>query len=73
MRTPIAVGLEDGGDQSLEALLPDSYKELLAIAARLDISPRTVEFHKYSMMETLGISSNAELIRFALESGANEI
>ena len=44
-----------------------------AIAARLDISPRTVEFHKYSMMETLGISSNAELIRFALESGANEI
>ena len=44
-----------------------------AIAARLDISPRTVEFHKYSMMETLGISSNAELIRFALESGASEI
>ena len=44
-----------------------------SIAARLDISPRTVEFHKYSMMETLGISSNAELIRFALESGVNEI
>ena len=44
-----------------------------AIAARLDISPRTVEFHKYSMMDTLGISSNAELIRFALESGAIEI
>jgi DNA-binding NarL/FixJ family response regulator len=42
------------------------------IAARLDISPRTVEFHKYSMMETLGISSNAELIRFALENGATE-
>ncbi len=44
-----------------------------AIAARLDISPRTVEFHKYSMMETLGVTSNAELIRFALESGAHEI
>ena len=43
------------------------------IAARLDLSPRTVEFHKYSMMETLGISSNAELIRFALESRVNEI
>lgn len=43
------------------------------IAARLDISPRTVEFHKYSMMETLGVSSNAELIRFALESGAHEV
>ena len=43
------------------------------IAARLDISPRTVEFHKYSMMETLGISSNAELIRFALESRVHEL
>jgi DNA-binding NarL/FixJ family response regulator len=42
------------------------------IAARLDISPRTVEFHKYSMMETLGVTSNAELIRFALENGAHE-
>jgi len=44
-----------------------------AIAARLDISPRTVEFHKYAMMETLGISSNAELIRFAVQSGASEL
>lgn len=44
-----------------------------AIAARLDISPRTVEFHKYSMMETLGVTSNAELIRFALESGTHQI
>lgn len=43
------------------------------IAARLDISPRTVEFHKYAMMETLGISNTAELIRFALESGANKV
>jgi DNA-binding NarL/FixJ family response regulator len=44
-----------------------------AIAARLDISPRTVEFHKYSMMETLGVTTSAELIRFALESGVSEI
>jgi DNA-binding NarL/FixJ family response regulator len=37
------------------------------IAKLLDISPRTVEFHKYSMMEALGVSSSAELIRFALK------
>lgn len=43
------------------------------IAAQLDISARTVEFHKYSMMETLDVSSSAELIRFALQSGVNEI
>jgi len=43
------------------------------IAARLDISPRTVEFHKYSMMETLKVTSNAELIRFALQNGVDKI
>lgn len=37
------------------------------IAKRLKISPRTVEFHKYSMMDTLGVSTSAELIRFALK------
>lgn len=42
------------------------------IAARLGISPRTVEFHKYSMMETLGVSSSAELIRLALQHGLSE-
>jgi len=43
------------------------------IGSRLNISARTVEFHKYSMMETLGLSSGADLIRFALQSGVNEI
>jgi DNA-binding NarL/FixJ family response regulator len=43
------------------------------IAAQLGISPRTVEFHKYAMMTSLGVSSNAELIRFALQNGVNEL
>lgn len=42
------------------------------IAARLEISARTVEFHKYSMMELLGVSTSADLIRFALRSGVSE-
>lgn len=42
------------------------------IAAQLEISARTVEFHKYSMMDTLGVSSSADLIRFALQSGVAE-
>ena len=42
------------------------------IASSLEISPRTVEFHKYSMMQLLGISTTAELIRFALQSGIHE-
>lgn len=36
-------------------------------AAVLGISTRTVEFHKYSMMEALGLKSSAELMRFAVE------
>ena len=43
------------------------------IARQLEISPRTVEFHKYSMMQTLDISNTAGLIRFAVESGLYEI
>ena len=39
------------------------------IAARLDISPRTVEFHKYQMMEVLKLQSNAELVHFAIKHG----
>ena len=38
-------------------------------AALLGISNRTVEFHKYSMMEVLGLKSSAELMRFAVEHG----
>ena len=39
------------------------------IAATLSISPRTVEFHKYQMMETHGLHSNAELVHFAIKRG----
>jgi DNA-binding NarL/FixJ family response regulator len=37
------------------------------IAEALSISPRTVEFHKYHMMETHGLHSSAELIHFAIK------
>jgi len=39
------------------------------IGASLQISARTVESHKYQMMETLGLRTNADLIRFAIQSG----
>ena len=38
-------------------------------ASVLNISTRTVEFHKYSMMESLGLKSSAELVRFAVKHG----
>ena len=39
------------------------------IAEKLAISARTVEFHKYQMMETQGLHSSAELIHFAIKHG----
>ena len=37
------------------------------IAGALDISARTVEFHKYQMMESLGLHNSAELIHFGIK------
>ena len=39
------------------------------IARALDISPRTVEFHKYKVMESLGLKNSAELIQYAIRRG----
>jgi DNA-binding NarL/FixJ family response regulator len=39
------------------------------IARLLKITPRTVAFHKYTMMEALGIKSSALLVQFALKQG----
>jgi DNA-binding NarL/FixJ family response regulator len=41
-------------------------KRMKEIAAALDLSARTVESHKYEMMQTLGVKTTAELIQFAL-------
>ena len=39
------------------------------IAAALSISSRTVEFHKYQMMDAHGLRNSAELIHFAIKNG----
>jgi DNA-binding NarL/FixJ family response regulator len=38
------------------------------IARTLKITPRTVAFHKYKMMELLDVTSSAELIQFAVRN-----
>ena len=40
------------------------------IAESLGISPRTVEVYRARLMEKLGARSLADVIRFALETGA---
>ncbi len=44
-------------------------KSAKEIATTLDLSTRTVEFHKYGLMDTLGLENSAELIRFAIKRG----
>lgn len=39
------------------------------VARSLDISPRTVEFHKYKVMESFHLKNSAELIHFAIRRG----
>ncbi len=39
------------------------------IAKVLGLSPRTVEFHKYKLMESLDLKNSAELIQFAIKQG----
>jgi DNA-binding NarL/FixJ family response regulator len=44
-------------------------KSAKEIAKTLHISTRTVEFHKYRMMEELRIETSAELVQFAIKHG----
>jgi len=43
------------------------------IATALSISTRTVEFHKYQLMEALGLHTSAELVHFAIKQGLIEL
>lgn len=49
-------------------LLAEGYS-MKQVARILNITPRTVAFHKYSMMEHLGVTSSAELISYAMRAG----
>jgi DNA-binding NarL/FixJ family response regulator len=44
-------------------------KSMKEVAAILDLTPRTVAFHKYRMMEQLRLKTSAELVKFAVQSG----
>ncbi len=42
-------------------------KSMKQVASEIDVKPGTVAFHKYRMMETLNITTNAELLGYALK------
>jgi len=67
------------GDTSGTGPLTPRQREVLSLiaegrtmkqaAAALRLSPRTVETHKYQIMEVLQLRTTAELIRYAIEHG----
>lgn len=44
-------------------------KSAKEIGAILEISPRTVETHKYKMMDDLGLETSAQLVKYAIQHG----
>lgn len=44
-------------------------RSMKEVAAVLSVTPRTVAFHKYRMMEQLHLKSSAELVQYAVKHG----
>jgi DNA-binding NarL/FixJ family response regulator len=57
-----------GREREVLQLLAEG-KAMKEVAAVLNISSRTVEFHKYRIMELLGAKTNAELVQYAMKLG----
>ena len=57
-----------GREREVLQLLAEG-KSMKEVAALLDISRRTVEFHKYRIMELLRVKTNAELVQKAIKLG----
>jgi DNA-binding NarL/FixJ family response regulator len=78
-----SVQRDPGSSKDPVALLTPRQREILQLLAEgktakeistvLGISTRTVEFHKYEMMQSAGIHNSAELVHFAIKHGIVEI
>jgi DNA-binding NarL/FixJ family response regulator len=75
---PLGVFLRRTAKPATEKLTPRQREvlQLLAegramkeVADLLQVSARTVAFHKYAIMEQLGVKTSAELVQYALEHG----
>ena len=58
----------DAEEAELVSLLAAG-RTMKEVAATLGLSPRTVETHKYQIMETLGLKTTADLIHYAIAQG----
>jgi DNA-binding NarL/FixJ family response regulator len=73
---PLGIFLSEAAKPAADKLSPRQ-REVLQLLAEgrsmkeagdiLHLTPRTVAFHKYTMMETLGLKTGAELVQYAVE------
>src|SRR5580658_9961477 len=63
---PAAVRLTARQRQVLELVVTG--RTMKEVAAKLILSPRTIETHKYDIMQTLGVKTTAELIHYAIRN-----
>jgi DNA-binding NarL/FixJ family response regulator len=79
VQEPINIFINDAKSHSQQDALTSRQREVLQLLAEgksmkeaadvLNISARTIAFHKYTMMDHLGIKRNSELVRYAAEAG----
>jgi DNA-binding NarL/FixJ family response regulator len=78
-RGMISAFIKNPGGQKIHGTLTLRQREVLQllaegntmkqIASTLNITPRTVAFHKYQIMEDLDIKNNSDLIKYAIKHG----
>lgn len=67
-RQPNATQQLTSREREILQLLAEGYS-VKEIAEALNISNRTVEFHKYRLMSKLNLKTNSELCQFAIKHG----
>jgi len=70
LNRPIKTSAEEltGRQREVLQLLAEG-RLMKEVADILQVTPRTVAFHKYTMMEGLGLKTSAELVQYAVEHG----
>ncbi len=70
LRTPSQTGLTSLTEREREVLLlMANGKTNQEIAATLNLSPKTVDFHRANLMQKLALQTRAEVVRFAVRHG----
>lgn len=79
VREPVNIFINEARSHTQPEPLTSRQREVLQLLAEgksmkeaadvLKISARTIAFHKYTMMDHLGITRNSELVRYAAEAG----